>query len=183
MASHSFDERLISHRSWLQSVIRSRVRETDAVDELVNDVIAEAIAVRRRDEQENRDSVRELAPWLYRVAIHKVLQFRRSSARRRKHQQAYSAESVTRAEQQWQQEPFESLLGNERQQLVRVALQRMKGQDAEILVLKYVHRWNYQQIAAHLGLTHSKVTHRLRRARGRLKAELCRLGLGENHER
>ncbi len=179
MNSRPFDDNLIAHRPWLHSVIRSRVRESDVVDDLVNDVMTEAVTIREKGQHE---SIVELGPWLYRVAIRKVLQFRRSSARRRKHQQAYSEERVARGETLWLQQPIESMLGDEREMTVRVAVEKLKGQDAEILLLKYVHQWSYAQIAKHLGLTHSKVTHRLRRARGRLKTELTQMGWEENHE-
>ena len=176
MTTGSFENSLLSHRDWIQSVIRSRVREHDMVDDLVNEVMTEAIAF------ESTGTIHELAPWLYRVAIRKVLQFRRTLARRRKHQQAFCQHKVSAAETTWLQEPIEVVLGQERDERIRQAIQNLNGQDAEILTLKYVHQWNYQQLATHLGFSITKVTHRLRRARGRLKSELCRLGIGENHE-
>jgi len=41
------------------------------------------------------------------------------------------------------------------------------------LLLKYTENWSYQQIAAHLGISHSAVEARLHRARRKLRAELA----------
>ena len=76
-------------------------------------------------------------------------------------------------------DPLSWLLADERQQLVRVALERLPRRDAEILLLKYTEDWAYQQIAEHLGVGHSAVELRLHRARTRLRRELAVLQLTE----
>jgi RNA polymerase sigma-70 factor (ECF subfamily) len=70
------------------------------------------------------------------------------------------------------QSPLDWLLLAERRQVVRDALERLAARDAEILLLKYCEGWNYHQIAAHLGVSHSAVETRLHRARNRLRDEL-----------
>ena len=70
-------------------------------------------------------------------------------------------------------EPLDWLIAAERRRLVRVALERLSGRDAEILLLKYSHNWSYHQIADHLGVSHSAVEARLHRARKRLRNELA----------
>ena len=70
-------------------------------------------------------------------------------------------------------DPLSWLLSDERQQLVRAAIERLPGRDAEILLLKYTEQWSYQQIADHLGIGHSAVESRLHRARARLRTELA----------
>ena len=65
------------------------------------------------------------------------------------------------------------MLAEERRQLVRVAVERLPGRDAELLLLKYSQNWSYHQIAEHLGISHSAVESRLHRARGKLRSELA----------
>ena len=72
-------------------------------------------------------------------------------------------------------DPLRWLLTQERQQLVRVALDRLPARDAEMLLLKYAENWNYHQIAEHLGISHSAVETRLFRSRQRLREELSRM--------
>jgi RNA polymerase sigma-70 factor (ECF subfamily) len=70
-------------------------------------------------------------------------------------------------------------LAEERRKLVRAALARLPGRDAEILMLKYTENWSYHQIASHLGIGHSAVEARLHRARARMRAELAALNVVE----
>ena len=62
----------------------------------------------------------------------------------------------------------------ERQALVRHSLGRLHSRDREMLLLKYTQQWSYEQIAEHLGVSHSAVESRLHRARQRLRHELTR---------
>ena len=62
---------------------------------------------------------------------------------------------------------------------MRVALERLSERDAEILLLKYTENWSYQQIADHLGVSHSAVESRLHRARKRMRAELAAMAVIE----
>ena len=54
---------------------------------------------------------------------------------------------------------------------------RLPRRDAEILMLKYTEEWNYQELAQHLGISHSAVETRLHRARQRLRVELAALNV------
>jgi RNA polymerase sigma-70 factor (ECF subfamily) len=67
------------------------------------------------------------------------------------------------------------LLAEERQRLIRQALEQLPHRDRELLLLKYTEDWNYHQIAHHLGLSHSAVETRLHRARAKLRAKLLEL--------
>ena len=69
-------------------------------------------------------------------------------------------------------EPLDWLLADERRDAVRSALERLRDQDRELLLLKYTEEWKYQQIAEHLGITETAVEARLHRARKRLRREL-----------
>jgi RNA polymerase sigma-70 factor (ECF subfamily) len=66
------------------------------------------------------------------------------------------------------------LLAEERRQVVEAAMKRLSGRDTELLMLKYLERWSYRQLAEHLGISESAVDGRLQRARERLRAELSR---------
>ena len=133
-------------------------------------VIADAIAFSDR-----QGEVRSLGPWLYRMAVNAVLQFRRTCGRRRKLHNNYAAAGTSLD----LTEPLDIVLGSERTKMVQAALSGMSGEDVEILMLKYVHGWNYTQISKQLGLEGQRVAHRLRRARNRLKQQLHQRGLRE----
>ena len=167
-AENLWNRQILEHEAWLRTVVRSRVSAPDEVDDVLQTVIADAIAF------ENRQSeVRSLGPWLYRMAVNAVLQFRRKCGRRRKLHDRYQTETTNIS----LTEPLDLLLGSEQQQQVRTALAGMSGEDVEILMLKYVHGWNYTQISEHLGLEGHRVANRLRRARTRLKQQLRQQGL------
>ena len=57
------------------------------------------------------------------------------------------------------------LLRDERSSLVRDAVDRLPELDAQVLLLKYEHDYNYTQIAERLGISRSAVQSRLHRAR------------------
>jgi RNA polymerase sigma-70 factor (ECF subfamily) len=76
-------------------------------------------------------------------------------------------------------DPLVWLLADERRQLVREALGRLPPRDADILLLKYTENWSYQQLADHMGISHSAIETRLHRARARLRCELAKLELIE----
>lgn len=169
VADNVWDLRVLEHEGWLRTVVRSRVASSDEADDVLQSVIADAIAFGDRQAE-----VRSLGPWLYRLAVNAVLQFRRKCGRRRKLHNNYAVSAgcldLT--------EPLDILLGAERIELVQSALAGMSGEDVEILMLKYVHGWDYAQISGRLGLAGQRVAHRLRRARSRLKQQLHQRGLG-----
>ncbi len=160
---------VLKHLNWLRSVIRARLGDQFAVEDVLNDVVVDALAV-----ENPREKIQFVAPWLYRLAIHKTLLFRRKCGRRNR---AYEAKAWL-AQAQYSSvhfiAPLEGMLEAERHQAVRDAMQRINGKDSEILSLKYVHDWDYQTISENLGIDYWKVVHRLRRARNRLRTELLK---------
>ncbi len=171
-AENLWNRQILEHEAWLRTVVRSRVSAHDEVEDVLQTVIADAIAFGDR-----RDEVRAVGPWLYRLAVNAVLQFRRKCGRRRKLHDRYAFASEPTSSV----EPLDLVLGSERRELVQAALRGMSGEHVEVLMLKYVHGWNYKQISDHLGLEGQRVAHRLRRARSRLKQNLLRGGLGQDH--
>lgn len=165
-----WNQQVLRHETWLRTVVRSRVLAVDEADDVLQTVMTTAMAYADRQQE-----VRAIGPWLYRMALNCVLQFRRKHGRRRKLHDKYSL--ITTEPQI--NTPLDLLLGAERQDIVRTALSQMPGDDVEILMLKYVHGWNYHNLCERLGIEHHKVANRLRRARQRLKHEVHQLGLTE----
>jgi RNA polymerase sigma-70 factor (ECF subfamily) len=122
----------------------------------------------------------KVAPWLYRLAVHQSLLYRRKCGRRRKLTDRY-ADRVQHSESGAPREvdPLGWLLAEERRSQVRQALANLPPRDAEILLLKYTENWNYHQIAEHLGASHAAVEARLHRARARMRHELAALDVIE----
>ena len=166
---------LSQHDRWLRTIVLARVREPQAVDEVMQEVALGAV----RQAAPLADPAK-VAPWLYRLAVRQSLLYRRKCGRRRRLAGQY-AEQVQNNERDRSVvlDPLGWLLAEERQALVRRALSRLPRRDAEILLLKYTENWNYHQIAAHLGISHAAVEARLHRARARMRQELAALDVIE----
>jgi RNA polymerase sigma factor (sigma-70 family) len=156
----------VNHR-WLRTVVYTRLREPQAVDEVMQEVALAAV----RQAAPLADPAKA-APWLYRLAVRQALLFRRKCGRRRRLTNQYAERVAVVQRDGASPSPLDWLLLAERQQVVRDALERLAARDAEILLLKYGEGWSYHQIAAHLGVSHSAVETRLHRARSRLREEL-----------
>lgn len=161
------------HGRWLRTVLIARSRDPTAVDDLLQDVLLAAA----KADAEGR-AIEELRPWLYRVAVRRALLHRRSLGRRRRHE-ARIAERDRAGETGESEDPLAWLVARERSELLRQALRELPAKEAELLLLKYTEDWNYEQIAAHLGLTVAAVDGRLHRARERLRSRLRALQLME----
>lgn len=155
---------LAEHGRWLRTVVLARLGEFAAVDDVLQEVAATAIS----KGHQLRDPSRA-APWLYRLAVVAALQYRRRHGRRRKLLDRYVQRLPSRDGEARQPDPLDWLLADERQAMVRQALERLPRREAELLLLKYTEDWTYREIGEHLGLSHSAVEARLHRARQRLR--------------
>jgi len=164
---------LAEHDRWLRTVAFSRLRDADAVDEIMQEV--SLAAVRQAAPLEDPTKV---APWLYRLVVRQVLLYRRKMGRRRKLTERY-ANRFQPSEEDRAADPRDWLLAGERRALVRACVECLPPRDAEILLLKYGEDWSYHQIADHLDISHSAVEARLHRARGRLRKQLATRGVIE----
>jgi RNA polymerase sigma-70 factor (ECF subfamily) len=164
---------LRDHDRWLRTVVYSRVREPEGVDEVMQEV---ALAAVRQAAPLSDPS--KVAPWLYRLAVRQALLYRRTCGRRRRLTARY-ADRMQPSQVAPGGDPLSWLLHHERCQQVRDALSRLNTRDSEILLLKYGEGWSYHEIADHLGVSHSAVETRLHRARKRLRAELLSIELAE----
>ncbi len=146
---------LAQHDRWLRTIVLARVRERQAVDDVMQEVAL--AAVRQAAPLADAEKV---APWLYRLAVRQSLLYRRKCGRRRRLQESYENRQERHRENGHNGpsvlEPLGWLLSDERQALVRQALGRIAARDREILLLKYTEDWNYGQIANHLGVSHSR---------------------------
>ncbi len=164
------DGQVRDHLRWLRSVIWARLREPEAVEEVLQEVLL--AYARHRPEQHNG----QLAPWLYRVAVRQCLLYRRRQARwQRRQRQAQVQRTRTQPQQERGLDPLQWLLAQERRQLVRQALEQLPPRDAQVLLMKYADGLSYQQIAARLGVSQASVESRLHRARAKMRKLLARL--------
>lgn len=160
---------LAAHGRWLRTVLAARGVERSALDEVLQEVTAEAL----RSAANLRDA-EKLAPWLYRIAVTQSLLYRRRAGRQRKLVERYANCGAAPCEAV-DDDPLAWLLAEEQQRLVRQAVAALPARDAEVLLLKYTEDWSYRQLAEHLGVSDSAIEARLHRARGRMRAALARL--------
>ncbi len=159
---------LREHSPWLRMVIRSRLNEPQAVEDLMQEVSLAVLKSRVRPTDPTK-----VAPWLYRVSIKQCLMYRRSAGRRRKlvDRVAGLRPSTNNDEVD---DPLRWLLGRERQTAIREAFDALPEVDRQILILKHAENWSYRQLADRLGVSLNTVEYRLLQARKRLRSELDR---------
>jgi len=159
---------LAEHDRWLRTVVRARLSEPDAVDEVMQEVALAAVAQRSPLADPNK-----VAPWLYRLAVTQALLYRRKRGRQRKLTGRYAERNQPTEQDRRESDPLDWLLAEERRRQVREALRRLPRREAEILLLKYTENWSYRELAERLGVSESAVESRLHRARKRMRAELA----------
>jgi RNA polymerase sigma factor (sigma-70 family) len=156
-------ELLVRHRSWLGTVIRARLSDATAVEDLLQEVSIAALRQTNRPESEEK-----VAPWLYRIAVRKVINYRRHLGRRKKLLDGFVAERGEVAGLE-KSAPGDWLLKQEQDGQVALAMRELDAGDRQILMLKYTEGWGYRELAEHLGTTVKTVEYRLLRARQALR--------------
>ncbi|WDI43974.1 RNA polymerase sigma factor [Bremerella sp. P1] len=156
---------LQQHERWLRTALYARLRNPVEVDDVMQETVTAAL--------ENWQQIRDpnaVGPWLYKIAIRQALLYRRKQGRIRKLHDAVEQNlpPKTNAEAN----PLDWLLAEERNELVRQAMNELPRRDAEILLLKYTEQWSYREISERLGVSTSAVEARLHRARQRLRERL-----------
>jgi len=166
VTSINWREALAEHDRWLRAVAYARVRESQAVDDVIQEVALAAVKTTSPPKPE------KIAPWLYRLTVRQALLYRRSCGRMRKrHQQAADSQLEPMSEP----DPLSWLMADEQRKQIRLALDQLPQRDAEILLLKYTENWSYRQIAEKLDVTEAAIESRLHRARKKLRAQLFAL--------
>ena len=170
-------ELLARHERWLRTVVGARLGERQAVDEVWQEVSLAAVA------SQPPSDLASVAGWLYRLAIHKTLMYRRSAGRRHKFAGRYADRVRARADAgtETATDPLGWLLLDERAALIRRAVGQLPPRDAEILLLKYTENWSTRDLAAHLGKTEGAIESRLHRARQKLRRALTTLQVIETY--
>ncbi len=165
-ASIDWAEALEVNQRWLATVVHARLADRQAAEDVLQEVALAAI----RQSSKPTDPTK-VAPWLYRIALRKVINHHRSAGRRRK--LIEGAIAAGRAvEQTAELAPGEWLMQAERKQSVKDVMHRLDPQDRQILMLKYTEGWGYQELSEHLGITVKTVEYRLLKARKALRARL-----------
>jgi RNA polymerase sigma-70 factor (ECF subfamily) len=159
----------LENESWLRTVVRSRISEAEAVEDIMQNI---ALALVRQ--REGLPDIKRIGAWLYQVAVRQVLMYRRTRGRRRNFEdrlaQGASADLATATEPE---NPVDRVMAAEQQEQVRDAMQDLEELDRQILMLKYSEGWSYRQLAEHLGVKEDTVEYRLLKARKNLRRLLA----------
>ena len=151
---------LQQHQGWLKKVLRSRIGDSHAVEDVFQEVVVvvlrqlDARNQNKREPNEDRGrstlpaDPQKVSPWLYRVAIRHAINFHRKQNR---HSQAKPVADleVTSSESG----PLDWMLNRESNENLQQALNQLTDGQREILMLKFSENWSYQQLADHLGLS------------------------------
>ena len=129
-----------------------------------------------RLQQQNGTAIRDERAWLLRVGRNWL----RDVARRQK-VAARSSERLDILPSDGD-DPFQSAAGGELQGQVRAALDRLREDDREVLVLRYALGWSSQRIATVLESSASAIDMRLSRARRRLAEIFTESGVSHDSE-
>ena len=161
---------LTAHQGWLSAVIFARVRDKDAVEEILQET---ALAVVKGDRPTDVDGLNR---WLYRVAIRQSVLYRRKQGRNEKKTNGYTDVALRNAKNiEVTSNPLTVLMATERAELVNLAMNQLSNADCEVLLLKYTEHWSCREMATRLGVSYSAIKSRLLRARGNLRKELLQL--------
>ncbi len=180
--SIDWPEMLKHHEPWLRKVLRCRISDAHAVDDLFQEI---AVAVFRQlelrdntsrtegtQQYQDRSSLKKtlpenpekVGPWLYRVAIRQAINFHRKQSRKSQPQIVSDLVVPSRSP-----EPLDWMLHQESDQTIARCIEQLNHSDREILMLKFTEQWSYQQLADHLGISVRAVEHRLLKARKKLR--------------
>lgn len=159
----------LENESWLRTVVRSRIREPDGVEDVMQNI---ALALVRQ--KETLSDLNRAGAWLYQVAVRQILMYRRTQGRRRKFEevllQRSAAGEVSTLEPVG---PVDRVLAAEKQQQVQQAMLQLDDLDRQILMLKYSENWSYRELAEHLGVKEDTIEYRLTRARKKMRQLLA----------
>lgn len=153
----------IENEQWLRTIIRSRIDDSNAAEDVLQEV--SIAALRNRD---SASSINHIRGWLYQIAIRQVLLFRRTEARQRNKLKRYAVSGLASSGI----EDASIKAGDESSEGIaelRVALATIRPSDRQILMMKYSDNLTCKQIAKHLGVKETTVQTRLLRARRKMK--------------
>jgi RNA polymerase sigma-70 factor (ECF subfamily) len=177
----NWDAAIETHRPWLRKVLRCRVGDVHAVEDLMQEVALAVFRQANNDNQKTEDrkatvpsDPNKVAPWLYQLAVRQAANFHRRA--KRKTEPEMVAEVIVAANDL---QPLDWLLKEEKTVSVCQAMEELDAESREILMLKYTESWSYRQLSDRLGLTEKAVEHRLAKARKQMRNKLLRRALDE----
>jgi RNA polymerase sigma-70 factor (ECF subfamily) len=159
---------LAEHDRWLRTAVFARLGERQAVDEVMQEIALAAVA-----QHAPLSDPAKLGAWLYRLAVRRVLLYRRARGRQNRLVGRYARDRGDDGECSSAPDPLDWLVLDERRHLIREALGRLPHRDAEILLLKYTEDWTCRDLADRLGIGEGAVEARLHRARRRLRSAMA----------
>ena len=166
----------LENESWLRTVVRSRISEQDAVEDIMQNI---ALALVRQ--REALDEINKVGAWLYQIAVRQVLMYRRTRGRRRRFENRVADNPTDVTPNYESPNPLERVLAAEQQQQVQEAMQQLDEIDRQVLLLKYSEGWTYRQLADHLGVKEDTVEYRLTKARKKLRRLLAQTSANPAH--
>lgn len=152
----------IENEQWLRTIIRSRIDDSNAAEDVLQEVSIAALRNR-----EKGAGISHIRGWLYQIAIRQVLLFRRTEARQRNKLKRYAVSGLASTE--FQHSTDSQCEVPEGVASVRVAMSVLRPSDRQILMMKYADNLTCKQIAERLGVKETTVQTRLLRARRRMK--------------
>ncbi len=156
----NWTEQLDRHRPWMLKVLRSRVGDAHAADDLLQDVALAVWKQASRPVDENK-----VPAWLYRLTVRQAINHHRRNGRKSPvtipHEQLDAAATT--------QSPLDWLLEREQRQNVQQALAKLSPRDRELLTLKYTEHWTYDQLSQFMGVKVKTIEYRLLKAKRRLR--------------
>jgi RNA polymerase sigma-70 factor, ECF subfamily len=151
------------HYGSLVRMLYRRTGDRDRAEDLAQETFARAVAAPPNNPR----------PWLFAVALNLVREDGRRALRQGRRLE------LLRADEPKSQSPDEEFDRNERSASVRAALANLNDRDREALLLK-AEGFNYDEIAATLGLSKGAIGTTLARARRRLVEAYRSDGRGKN---
>ena len=129
----------LENESWLRTVVRSRITESDGVEDVMQNI---ALALVRQ--RESLPEIRQIGAWLYQVAVRQVLMYRRTRGRRRNFEDRLAQGAAADTGPSEPVGPVDRVLAAEKQEQVQQAMQSLNDLDRQILMLKYTEGWSYR---------------------------------------
>lgn len=109
--------------------------------------------------------------WMYRIAFNQSVSFRRESGRQ-KAVSLYTKDDEMVREPAYEENPGERMESDDSRRKVQQALGLLEEEDRQIIILKDLQNYSYDEIAAVLDIPKGTVRSRLHRARLELRAKL-----------
>lgn len=151
--------------------------EADAWD------VAQEVGIKLYQNIEKFNFQSSFGTWVYRLATNTAIDLYRKNKRKQERETALEqpietddGETLVQYQSD-QKSPEEVYLQTEQRQMVWACIGRLSEEHRQILIMKHINDYNYEEISQQLGLSIGTVKSRLARARIRLKQEILETNL------